>query len=64
MGDLIYASNPHPGEIAVMKDPVCGMMVDERKTKLVSEHDGTKFYFCSAGCKAAFDKDPHRFGHS
>jgi len=44
-------------------DPVCGMTVDEKNTKLTSEHDGTKFYFCSAGCKAAFDKDPHRYGH-
>lgn len=48
----------------MMRDPVCGMTVDEKKTKLVSEHDGKKFYFCSAGCKASFDKDPHRYGHS
>ena len=39
------------------------MMVDENKTKLKSEHDGKTFYFCSPGCKAAFDKDPHRYGH-
>ena len=44
-------------------DPVCKMQVDEKKSKLVSEHDGNKFYFCSAACKARFDKDPHRFGH-
>ncbi len=46
------------------RDPVCGMTVDEKKTKLKSEHDGAVFYFCSAGCKAAFDKDPHRYGHA
>jgi P-type Cu+ transporter len=46
------------------KDPVCKMIVDEKKTKLVSEHDGRAFYFCSAACKASFDKDPHRYGHS
>jgi len=45
-------------------DPVCGMTVDEKKAKLRSEHDGMAFYFCSAGCKAAFDKDPHKYGHS
>ncbi|MDA4118152.1 MAG: YHS domain-containing protein [Thaumarchaeota archaeon] len=44
-----------------MKDPVCGMMVDERETELTSEHDGQTFYFCSPGCKAAFDNDPHRY---
>jgi YHS domain-containing protein len=37
------------------------MMVDERKTELKSEHDGRMVYFCSAGCKAAYDKDPRRY---
>lgn len=45
-------------------DPVCGMRVDETKTKLRSEHDGVAFYFCSAACKQRFDSDPHRYGHS
>jgi Cu+-exporting ATPase len=45
-----------------MKDPICGMRVDEKKTNLKSEFEGTTFYFCSAGCKAAFDKDPRRYG--
>jgi len=40
------------------------MMVDEKKTQLKSVHDGNTFYFCSVGCKAAFDKDPHRYGHA
>lgn len=39
------------------------MMVDEKKTTLKSEHDGMAFYFCSSGCKAAFDKDPHSHAH-
>jgi YHS domain-containing protein len=47
----------------LMKDPICGMMVDEKKTKLVSEHDGQKFYFCSASCKQKFDTDPHGYAH-
>lgn len=51
-------------EILMMKDPVCGMMVDEKTTSLVSEHDGKKFYFCSSACKASFNRDPHRYGHS
>jgi len=45
------------------RDPVCGMMVDERKAQLKSDHDGRTFYFCSSGCKTAFDKDPHRYVH-
>jgi len=47
----------------MQKDPVCGMMVDERKTKFTSEHEGRIFYFCSPGCKQKFDVDPHRYGH-
>ncbi len=45
------------------KDPVCGMTVDEKKTKLKSAHGDQTFYFCSPGCKAAFDNDPHKHGH-
>jgi Cu+-exporting ATPase len=39
------------------------MMVDPKKTKFSSTHEGHTFYFCSPGCKATFDSDPHRFGH-
>ena len=46
------------------KDPVCGMTVDETKSKLKSEHDGHAFYFCSPACKAQFGRDPHRYGHA
>ncbi|MFA5895472.1 MAG: YHS domain-containing protein [Thermoplasmata archaeon] len=44
-------------------DPVCGMSVDERKTKFSSSHEGRTSHFCSPSCKATFDKDPHRYGH-
>jgi Cu+-exporting ATPase len=46
------------------RDPICGMLVDEKTTKFNSEHEGIVFYFCSSGCKNTFDKDPHRYGHS
>jgi len=39
-------------------DPVCGMMVEEGKEAAKSEYKGTTYYFCSRGCKVAFDKDP------
>jgi P-type Cu+ transporter len=45
------------------KDPVCGMVVDEKTTKLTSGHGGQVFYFCSVECKAEFDRDPHKYGH-
>lgn len=43
------------------KDPVCDMLVDTATTTLTSEYHGEKVYFCAAGCKRAFDKDPERF---
>jgi len=42
-------------------DPVCGMEVDERKPAGVSQVGGQTYYFCSTGCKAAFDKDPEKY---
>ena len=36
-------------------DPVCGMTVDPGRAAGVSERDGVRYYFCSAGCKAKFD---------
>ena len=43
------------------KDPVCKMPVEEQAATLMSEHDGTRYYFCSRGCKETFDKDPGAF---
>ena len=42
------------------KDPVCGMSVDEKKAVAIV-HDGKTYYFCSAGCKANFEKNPARY---
>ncbi len=46
------------------KDPVCGMMVDEKKAKLKSEYMGKTYVFCALSCKATFDKDPAKFAGS
>jgi len=46
------------------KDPVCGMMVDEKKAKLKSDYDGKTYYFCAPSCKATFDKSPEKFAGS
>lgn len=46
------------------KDPVCGMMVDERKAAGKTDFGGTTYYFCSAACKQEFDKNPSKYvGH-
>jgi xanthine dehydrogenase accessory factor len=43
------------------KDPICGMMVDTTKGRHKSEYQGTWFYFCCAGCKQKFDKEPAKY---
>jgi YHS domain-containing protein len=43
------------------KDPVCGMMVDEKKAKFKSDFNGKTYYFCAPSCKVTFDKDPTKF---
>jgi len=46
------------------RDPVCGTIVDEVRASaagLTSVHEGKTYYFCSAECKARFDKNPGQF---
>jgi YHS domain-containing protein len=45
----------------MVKDPICGMMVDEKKAKFKSDYNGKTFYFCAASCKATFDKSPTKY---
>jgi YHS domain-containing protein len=42
-------------------DPVCKMEVEEIKAAATSEYKGKKYYFCSVGCKRAFDKNPEKY---
>jgi YHS domain-containing protein/uncharacterized membrane protein YraQ (UPF0718 family) len=42
-------------------DPVCGMSVDPAPAEYRSFHQGATYYFCSAGCKESFDKDPSEY---
>ena len=42
-------------------DPVCKMEVEESQAAATSDYKGTKYYFCAAGCKKAFDQDPEKY---
>lgn len=45
-------------------DPVCGMEVDPKSAAATVEYKGQTYYFCSPGCKTAFQKDPEKYvGH-
>lgn len=42
-------------------DPVCKMQVEEKKAAATSEYKGKRYYFCSVGCKKAFDQKPEKY---
>ena len=44
-----------------VKDPVCGMMVDDTTAPARSTYEGTTYYFCSEQCKKTFDEAPARY---
>ncbi|MDK2992663.1 MAG: hypothetical protein PWP48_1896 [Clostridiales bacterium] len=43
------------------KDPVCGMMVNEKKAAATSVYNGVTYYFCSKHCKMEFDENPTKY---
>jgi xanthine dehydrogenase accessory factor len=45
-------------EAAHQADPVCGMTVTADASGRPLQHDGATYYFCSAGCRRAFQNDP------
>jgi xanthine dehydrogenase accessory factor len=51
---------PAPAAAAQATDPVCGMTVAAASGQPV-RHDGTDYYFCCAGCRRAFEKDPEAY---
>ena len=50
------------------KDLHCAVMPQDKvdvkkatKAKLFSDYKGNRYYFCCAGCKPAFEKDPEKY---
>ncbi|MBE3598603.1 MAG: YHS domain-containing protein [Limnochordaceae bacterium] len=39
----------------------CGMEIEPSEAKATSQYQGRTYYFCSTGCKTAFDRDPGRY---
>ena len=44
-----------------VKDPVCGLTIEDSNAASVSTYEGTTYYFCSSSCKEDFDKDPEAY---
>jgi len=50
---------PEGRRIAI--DPVCTMEVDTKIAQFTAEYKGKQYYFCSPGCKRAFEEHPERY---
>ncbi len=46
---------------AVIKDPVCKMTVDPKKTAHQLSYNGQDYFFCSASCQKKFQDDPAKY---
>lgn len=47
--------------MAQVKDPVCGMMIDEKDAVATSDYQGVRYHFCSKDCKVEFDENPNEY---
>jgi YHS domain-containing protein len=47
-------------ENQVHKDPICGMDVKDGPNAIKYDYKGKTYYFCSPGCRRAFEKDPEK----
>ncbi len=45
----------------MVRDPVCGMEIEEGKAHARREYGGRTFYFCSAKCETAYAADPAKY---
>lgn len=49
------------GEYSMVRDPVCGMEVDEQKVEFRWNYRGKTYYFCSAVCQRGFRRHPQKY---
>ncbi len=45
----------------MVRDPVCGMTVEEAKPSLTLNWNGQRFVFCSPECRDSFEQNPQRY---
>ncbi len=44
-----------------VKDPVCGMMIEQGDAVAAAEHKGKTYYFCSEDCRVEFAAHPEDY---
>ncbi len=45
----------------MVRDPVCGMEIDEQDAKATAEYEGHTYYFCSRSCRDQFLQNPQAY---
>jgi xanthine dehydrogenase accessory factor len=55
-----HASRPAAAAVTAV-DPVCGMTVTADASGRPLDYEGITYYFCSAGCRAAFEANPSAY---
>jgi Cu+-exporting ATPase len=55
------SQNKMTPENAIVKDPVCNMLVDPATARGSAEHKGKTYYFCSPHCVRRFNAEPERY---
>lgn len=60
-GKLTTAASVPAATVPDVVDPVCGMSVPADDEHRPYEYQGVTYWFCAAGCRRAFEKDPESF---
>lgn len=47
--------------MATVKDPVCGMEIDQATAAASEEYQGQTYYFCSTSCQQRFAAAPEQY---
>lgn len=55
---------PSAAEPLEAVDPICGMTVNVATARYRAEFEGRVYYFCAAGCREQFLKEPQRYAGS
>ena len=45
----------------MVRDPVCGMEIEEYEAVGKSDYKGTTYFFCAPSCEMAFQKEPGKY---
>ncbi len=61
MFESLNTQSKQEGGEKMVKDPVCGMEVDEKTTKHKTGQKGKTYYFCCSSCQKTFEEKPDKY---